>query len=185
MNQRGLPAGRRGRRAAGRCPRSPPAGHRAGRPVRARALDALRCRHPDCDLLAGADHDAAELGGGEAGRRHVAEPALGPSRAGIGGTEYAIRELLREADAGVYVLDSIDEAAAPALRQAGRTILSSRLRRSRWPACERVARAHPRPPDRHARPIAGRHDPSRGFDKPLAQCGSSLEIDALPAPSTT
>jgi len=98
----------------------------------------------------------------------------------IGSTEYAIRELLREADAGVYVLDSIDEAAAPALRRAGQTILLMAIvtfalagLASIW-----LARTLARPIDTLARSLA---DMSRvrAFDAPLAKCGSSREIDSL------
>jgi hypothetical protein len=98
----------------------------------------------------------------------------------IGGTEYAIRELLREEDTGVYVLDSIDEAAAPALRRAGQTILLMAIATfvlaglaSVW-----LARTLARPIDTLSRSLA-EMSRVRAFDAPLAKCGSSREIDTL------
>ena len=98
----------------------------------------------------------------------------------IGGTQYAIRELLREADAGVYVLDSIDEAAAPALRQAGRTILLIALATFALAGFASVwlARTLARPINTLARSLADMSQ-VRAFDPPLAKCGSSREIDSL------
>jgi putative nucleotidyltransferase with HDIG domain len=98
----------------------------------------------------------------------------------LGETEYAVRELLQESDAGVYVLDSIDAAAAPALMKAGRTILIMALATfgvagfaSIW-----LARTVAGPIDSLSRSLE-HMTRERAFDEPLAKTGFSLEIDAL------
>ena len=98
----------------------------------------------------------------------------------LGETEYAIRELLQESDAGVYVLDSIDAAAAPALMKAGRTIVIMALATfgvaglaSIW-----LARTVAGPIDSLSRSLE-HMTRERAFDEPLAKTGFSLEIDAL------
>jgi putative nucleotidyltransferase with HDIG domain len=98
----------------------------------------------------------------------------------LGETEYAVRELLQESDAGVYVLDSIDAAAAPALMKAGRTILIMALATfgvaglaSVW-----LARTVAGPIDSLSRSLE-HMTRERAFDEPLAKTGFSLEIDAL------
>jgi putative nucleotidyltransferase with HDIG domain len=100
----------------------------------------------------------------------------------LGQTEYAVRELLQEPDAGVYVLDSIDAAAAPALLKAGRTILIMALATfgvaglaSVW-----LARTVAAPIDSLSRSLE-HMTRERAFDEPLAKTGFSLEIDALTA----
>jgi putative nucleotidyltransferase with HDIG domain len=100
----------------------------------------------------------------------------------LGQTEFAVRELLQEPDAGVYVLDSIDAAAAPALMKAGRTILIMALATfgvaglaSVW-----LARTVADPIDSLSRSLE-QMTRERAFDEPLAKTGFSLEIDALTA----
>jgi putative nucleotidyltransferase with HDIG domain len=95
-------------------------------------------------------------------------------------TEYAVRQLLQGRDAGVYVLDSIDAAAAPALLKAGRTILLMALvtfgvagLMSVW-----LARTVARPIDSLSRSLE-HMTRARAFDEPLPKTGFSLEIDAL------
>jgi putative nucleotidyltransferase with HDIG domain len=100
----------------------------------------------------------------------------------LGESEYAVRELLREGDAGVYVLDSIDAAAAPALQKAERTILLLALvtfglggLASVW-----LARTLAHPIDSLSRSLE-HMTRERAFDDPLPKTGFSLEIDALTA----
>ena len=100
----------------------------------------------------------------------------------LGESEYAVRELLREGDAGVYVLDSIDAAAAPALEKAERTILLLALvtfglggLASIW-----LARTLAHPIDSLSRSLE-HMTRERAFDDPLPKTGFSLEIDALTA----
>ena len=100
----------------------------------------------------------------------------------LGETEYAVRELLQERDAGVYMLDSIDAAAGPALEKAGRTILLMALGAFALAGLASVwlARTLARPIDTLARSLADMTR-DRAFDEPLPKAGFSREIDALTA----
>ena len=107
--------------------------------------------------------------------------SLSSSRvARLGDGEYAVRELLQERDAGVYVLDSIDAASAPALLKASRTIFVMALvtfavagLASVW-----LARTLARPIDSLSRSLE-QMTRERAFDEPLPKTGFSREIDAL------
>jgi len=107
--------------------------------------------------------------------------SLSSSRvARLGDGEYAVRELLQERDAGVYVLDSIDAASAPALMKASRTIFVMALvtfavagLASVW-----LARTLARPIDSLSRSLE-QMTRERAFDEPLPKTGFSREIDAL------
>jgi putative nucleotidyltransferase with HDIG domain len=100
----------------------------------------------------------------------------------LGDGEYAVRELLQERDAGVYVLDSIDAASAPALMKASRTILVMALATFAVAGLASVWLARTL-----ARPIHSLSSSleqmtrDRAFDEPLPKTGFSLEIDALTA----
>jgi putative nucleotidyltransferase with HDIG domain len=107
--------------------------------------------------------------------------SLSSSRvARLGDTEYAVRELLHERDAGVYVLDSIDAAAGPALGKAGRTVLIMALVAFALAGLASVwlARTIARPIDSLSRSLE-QMTRDRAFDEPLPKTGFSLEIDAL------
>jgi putative nucleotidyltransferase with HDIG domain len=107
--------------------------------------------------------------------------SLSSSRvARLGDTEYAVRELLQERDAGVYVLDSIDAASAPALMKASRTILIMALATFALAGLASVwlARTLARPIDSLSRSLE-EMTRERAFDEPLPKTGFSREIDAL------
>jgi putative nucleotidyltransferase with HDIG domain len=109
--------------------------------------------------------------------------SLSSSRvARLGDGEYAVRELLQERDAGVYVLDSIDAASAPALAKAGRTILIMALVTFALAGLASVwlARTLARPIDSLSRSLE-QMTRERAFDEPLPKTGFSREIDALTA----
>jgi putative nucleotidyltransferase with HDIG domain len=94
--------------------------------------------------------------------------------------EYAVRELLQERDAGVYVLDSIDAASAPALMKASRTIFVMALATFAVAGLASVwlARTLARPIDSLSRSLE-QMTRERAFDEPLPKTGFSREIDAL------
>ena len=98
----------------------------------------------------------------------------------LGASEYAVRELLREGDAGVYVLDSIDGSAGPELKKAVQTIVLIAIGAFALAGIASIwlARTVARPIDRLSRSLS---DMTRGktFDEPIKATGSSLEIDAL------
>jgi putative nucleotidyltransferase with HDIG domain len=109
--------------------------------------------------------------------------SLSSSRvARLGESEYAVRELLQERDAGVYVLDSIDAASAPALMKAGRTIFIMALATFALAGLASVwlARTLARPIDSLSRSLE-QMTRERAFDEPLPKTGFSREIDALTA----
>jgi putative nucleotidyltransferase with HDIG domain len=100
----------------------------------------------------------------------------------LGESEYAVRELLQERDAGVYVLDSIDAASAPALMKAGRTIFIMALATFALAGLASVwlARTLARPIDSLSSSLE-QMTRERAFDEPLPKTGFSREIDALTA----
>ena len=109
--------------------------------------------------------------------------SLSSSRvARLGESEYAVRELLQERDAGVYVLDSIDAASAPALMKAVRTIFIMALATFALAGLASVwlARTLARPIDSLSRSLE-QMTRERAFDEPLPKTGFSREIDALTA----
>ena len=98
----------------------------------------------------------------------------------LGDGEYAVRELLQERNAGVYVLDSIDAASAPALMKASRTIFVMALATFAVAGLASVwlARTLARPIDSLSRSLE-QMTRERAFDEPLPKTGFSREIDAL------
>ena len=98
----------------------------------------------------------------------------------LGDGEYAVRELLQEREAGVYVLDSIDAASAPALMKASRTIFAMALATFAVAGLASVwlARTLARPIDSLSRSLE-QMTRERAFDEPLPKTGFSREIDAL------
>jgi len=98
----------------------------------------------------------------------------------LGDGEYAVRELLQEREAGVYVLDSIDAASAPALMKASRTIFVMALATFAVAGLASVwlARTLARPIDSLSRSLE-QMTRERAFDEPLPKTGFSREIDAL------
>ena len=98
----------------------------------------------------------------------------------LGDGEYAVRELLQERDAGVYVLDSIDAASAPALMKASRTIFVMALATFAVAGLASVwlARTLARPIDSLSRSLE-QMTRERAFDEPLPKTGFSREVDAL------
>ena len=110
-------------------------------------------------------------------REHVTQDVLS-----LGDSEYAVQRLLdvNEGAAKVYVLDSINESAGPAIESALRTMgwialgafLLATLA-SIW-----LSRTIARPIDSLSASLSGMTE-SRAFDEPLKPGGDSLEVDAL------
>ena len=98
----------------------------------------------------------------------------------IAGDEYAVRPLLREGDAAVYVMDSIDAAARPLVRSSLETMALIALGAfalagvaSLW-----LARTISRPIDTLSLSLTEMTQ-TRTFDRPLTPSGTSLEVDSL------
>ncbi len=98
----------------------------------------------------------------------------------LAGSEYAVRRLLHEGAAQVYVLDSIDASARPAIQEALRTMgwiavgafLLAGLA-SVW-----LSRTIARPIDTLSASLATMTE-TRDFDHPLRLGGDTLEVDVL------
>jgi len=95
-------------------------------------------------------------------------------------SEYAMRRLVRQGDAQVFVLESIDAAARPIMKGALRTLIAIAIGAfllacvaSLW-----LARTISRPVDRMSSSLLAMTQ-SRDFDNPVAPSGSSLEVDTL------
>ena len=98
----------------------------------------------------------------------------------LGDSEYAVRRLVQEGAAQVYVLDSIDASAGPAVQSALRTMGGIALGAfvlaglaSLW-----LARTIARPIDTLSGSLSLMTG-SRDFDHPLTPGGDSLEVDTL------
>ena len=98
----------------------------------------------------------------------------------LGDSEYAVRRLVQEGAAHVYVLDSIDASARPAVQSALRTMGAIALGAfvlaglaSLW-----LARTIARPIDTLSGSLSVMTG-SRDFDHPLTPGGDSLEVDTL------
>jgi hypothetical protein len=98
----------------------------------------------------------------------------------IGGEEYAVRALLDEGNAKVYVLGSVDASAGPlvaaSLQRLGVIALGAfalAAAVSLW-----LARTAARPIDNLSASLA-EMTRTRKFDRPLAASGASLEVDSL------
>ena len=106
--------------------------------------------------------------------------AAGEASTTIGGEEYAVRSLLQEGNAAVYVLDSIDASAWPLVRSSLQTMGGIALGAfalaglaSLW-----LARTISRPIDTLSGSLT-EMTRTRTFDRPLAPSGASLEVDSL------
>src|SRR5262249_1398507 len=104
----------------------------------------------------------------------------------VGTAEYAVRLLFRAGPAAVYVVDSIDASAAPALGRAIRAIaiialgaLPPALLAPIW-----LARTIAKPIDTLSRSLSEMTQ-SRDFENPLPPTGYSLEVDTLTAAFNT
>jgi len=104
----------------------------------------------------------------------------------VGTAEYAVRLLFRAGPAAVYVVDSIDASAAPALGRAIRAIaiiavgaFALALLATIW-----LARTIAKPIDTLSRSLSEMTQ-SRDFENPLAPTGYSLEVDTLTAAFNT
>jgi putative nucleotidyltransferase with HDIG domain len=98
----------------------------------------------------------------------------------LGGSEYAVGQVLQSGAAAVYTLDSIDAAVVPALRHPLRAMLWLTLAAfsvaglvSLW-----TARSLARPIDTLSRSLSDMTQ-SGNFESTLRPSGSSLEVDAL------
>jgi len=98
----------------------------------------------------------------------------------VNGEEYAVRRLLSEGTAAIYVLDSIDASARPlvvsslqrmAIIALGAFVLAA-------VASLRLARTIARPIDTLSGSLT-EMTRTRTFDQPLVQSGASLEVDSL------
>jgi putative nucleotidyltransferase with HDIG domain len=104
----------------------------------------------------------------------------------LGAAEYAVRLLFRAGPAAVYVVDSIDASAAPALSRAIRAIaiialgaFALALLATIW-----LARTIAKPIDTLSRSLSEMTQ-SRDFENPLSPTGFSLEVDTLTAAFNT
>jgi len=104
----------------------------------------------------------------------------------LGDSEYAVRRLLREGAAQVYVLDSINALARPAMESALRTMGWIALGAFLLAALASIwlSRTIARPIDLLSASLSGMTE-SRTFDEPLTPGGDSLEVDALTATFNT
>lgn len=125
------------------------------------------------------------------GPRTALKPEMIREKAGqdelsLGDSKYAVQLLLDEGGAQVYVLDSINASAGPAIQSALRTMgwialgafLLAGLA-SVW-----LSRTIARPIDSLSRSLSGMTQ-SRAFDEPLKPGGDSLEVDTLTATFNT
>ncbi len=98
----------------------------------------------------------------------------------LGDSEYAVQRLLDEGAAQVYVLDSIDASAGPAIESALRTMGWIALGAFLLAALASIwlSRTIARPIDSLSASLSGMTT-SRAFDEPLKPGGDSLEVDAL------
>jgi putative nucleotidyltransferase with HDIG domain len=110
----------------------------------------------------------------------IIQDMKGPGVLSLGDSQYAVQPLLDEGDPQVYVLDSINASASPAIQTALRTMgwialgafLLAGLA-SVW-----LSRTIARPIDSLSKSLSGMTQ-SRAFDEPLKPGGDSLEVDAL------
>jgi len=100
----------------------------------------------------------------------------------LGGSEYAVRRLLYEGGAQVYVFDSIDATARPAIAAALRTMAWIALGAFTLAALASIwlSRTIARPIDTLSASLTTMTR-TRNFQNPLAPGGDVLEVDALTA----
>jgi putative nucleotidyltransferase with HDIG domain len=98
----------------------------------------------------------------------------------LGDSEYAVRRLLHEGAAQVYVLDSINASARPAMESALRTMGWIALGAFMLAALASIwlSRTIARPINSLSASLTGMTE-SRAFDEALKPGGDSLEVDAL------
>ncbi|MFL6280991.1 MAG: HD domain-containing phosphohydrolase [Vicinamibacterales bacterium] len=98
----------------------------------------------------------------------------------LAGSEYAVRPLLQQGGAQVYVLDSIDAAARPVMAKALRTMGWIALGAFTLAALASVwlSRTIARPIDTLSASLSSMTE-TRNFENPLTTGGDVLEIDAL------
>ena len=98
----------------------------------------------------------------------------------LAGSEYAVRRFLHEGGAQVYVLDSIDASARPAMAAALRTMGWIALGAFTLAALASVwlSRTIARPIDTLSASLSNMTE-TRNFDNPLTPGGEVLEVDAL------
>jgi putative nucleotidyltransferase with HDIG domain len=98
----------------------------------------------------------------------------------LAGSEYAVRPLLQQGGAQVYVLDSIDAAARPVIARALRTMGWIALGAFTLAALASVwlSRTIARPIDTLSASLSSMSE-TRNFENPLTTGGDVLEVDAL------
>ena len=104
----------------------------------------------------------------------------------LAGSDYAVRRLLHQGAAQVFVLDSIDASARPAVRGALRTMGGIALGAFALAALASVwlSRTIARPIDTLSAALSTMTQ-TRDFDNPLTLGGDSLEVDTLTAAFNT
>jgi putative nucleotidyltransferase with HDIG domain len=95
-------------------------------------------------------------------------------------SEYALRRLISQGDARVFVLESVDAAVRPALKSALRTLAVIAFGAFLLAAAASLwlARTIARPVDRLSSSLLAMTR-SRDFDNPVPASGSSVEVDTL------
>ena len=104
----------------------------------------------------------------------------------LGGSDYAVKRLLQQGTAQVYVLDSIDASARPVVQGALRTMGGIALGAFALAGLASVwlSRTIARPIDTLSASLSGMTR-TRDFDHPLLPGGDSLEVDTLTAAFNT
>jgi len=107
-------------------------------------------------------------------------PRTGEDVLSLGDSGYAVQPLLDERDPQVYVLDSINASAGPAIAGALRTMGWIALGAFTLAGLASIwlSRTIARPIDSLSASLTGMTE-SRAFDEPLKPGGDSLEVDAL------
>ena len=105
-----------------------------------------------------------------------------PSRSVVelGGTEYAVKQLFRDGEAAVFVLDSIDASTRVPMQNAVRAVAVIGVGSLALAAFASLWLAHTiaRPIDRLARSLS-EMTTSHTYEEPVQASGSSREVDAL------
>jgi len=118
--------------------------------------------------------------------RDVIHAMRGQKFVTLAGSEYAVKLLLHQGAAQVYVLDSIDAAARPAVQGALRTMGGIALGAFALAGLASVwlSRTIARPIDTLSASLSAMTE-TRDFDNPLTLGGDSLEVDTLTAAFNT
>jgi putative nucleotidyltransferase with HDIG domain len=98
----------------------------------------------------------------------------------LGGTEYAVKQLFRDGDAAVYVLDSIDASTRIPMQNALRAVAVIGVGSLALAAFASLWLAHTiaRPIDKLSRSLS-EMTTAQAFDDPVQSSGFSREVDAL------